>query len=122
MSNERECGNKETVIQYQIKEAYNYIKEHESKDGSEDRLDVCIIANLLRILATETSTRAAMKTVIRHLLELAEEDAFRISHDKWDDVIENAHDDEMFLSELVDWFKDHIDTFGENYGLDYPEE
>lgn len=32
-------------------------------------------------------------------------------------VAEKMHDDTTFLEELEKFFQDHLDTFGENYGL-----
>lgn len=35
---------------YKIDRAFKYVCEHESKDGSESSLEVCIISDLLRII------------------------------------------------------------------------
>ena len=47
----REAGNEniESVINYQIKRAKDYLTEHQSHDGCEDTLECCIISDLLRI-------------------------------------------------------------------------
>jgi hypothetical protein len=29
------------------------------------------------------------------------------------------HDDPIFFEDLLDWFDEHINVFGENYGLEF---
>lgn len=64
-----------------------------------------------------SSERESMKVVIRQLLRWAEEDGFKIPYEKWDDVIESTNNDDNFFLSLLEWFVDHMNDFGENYGL-----
>jgi hypothetical protein len=51
MTNETESlTGKEVKEQYQIDRAKEYLKNHGSKNGSEDTLEYCIISDLLRIM------------------------------------------------------------------------
>lgn len=56
--------------------------------------------------------REAMKEAIKfNLINIGMED------DVAANVAEKMHDDPTFLKELEQFFQDHIDDFGENYGL-----
>lgn len=67
--------------------------------------------------------REAMKETIRNLFSWLEEDkGISFTKEEIDNAVEIMHDDSQFLEELLDWFADHIDMYGENYELPYPEE
>lgn len=69
------------------------------------------------------NTREAMKITIRHLFEwLEEEKGVSFTKEKIDDAIYTMHDDATFFEGLLDWFEEHIEMFGENYGLTIDEE
>jgi len=54
--------------------------------------------------------RTAMKETIKFMLDqLGVGDA--------ESVAEKMHDDPTFLEQLEDFFQEHLDDFGENYGL-----
>jgi hypothetical protein len=66
--------------------------------------------------------REAMKATLRFLFELlAEEKDIKFSKEKVEEAIESMHDDDIFLHELIDFLENHLETFGENYGLDWEE-
>ena len=45
-----EIDRKEEMSGFQISEAQDYLRKHESKDGSESSIEVCIIRNLIKII------------------------------------------------------------------------
>lgn len=69
-----------------------------------------------------TTERASMKVIIRQLLRWSEEEGLNIPYEKWDEIINNAHDDDTFFTEMLSWFVDHMNDFGENYGLEFDKE
>jgi hypothetical protein len=68
-----------------------------------------------------SSERESMKVVIRQLLGWSEEEGLEIPYEKWDEIIEKAHDNEFFFSDMLNWFVDHMNDFGENYGLEFED-
>ncbi|WP_165921198.1 hypothetical protein [Paenibacillus albiflavus] len=54
--------------------------------------------------------RMAMKEMIKFMLE-------QLDVGNAESVAEQMHDDPTFLEELEQFFQDHIEDFGENYGL-----
>lgn len=54
--------------------------------------------------------RIAMKEAIRFMLE-------QLNVENAESVAEQMHDDHDFLEQLEEFIQDHIDTFGENYGI-----
>lgn len=66
------------------------------------------------------NTREAMKITLKHLFELLEEEKdISFSKEEIDNTIEAMHDDPIFFEDLLDWFDEHINAFGENYGLEF---
>ncbi|MFA5307686.1 MAG: hypothetical protein WC365_09615 [Candidatus Babeliales bacterium] len=63
------------------------------------------------------SEREAMKTVIKFLFTKMVEMGFNFTREQINKATEIMHDDDAFLEGLLDYFKDHIDTYGENYDL-----
>jgi hypothetical protein len=68
-----------------------------------------------------SSERESMKVVIRHLLGWAEEEGLNIPYEKWDEVIDKAHDNDGFFTAMLEWFVDHMNDFGENYGVEFED-
>jgi hypothetical protein len=68
-----------------------------------------------------SSERESMKVVIKQLLGWAKEEGLDIPYEKWDEVVDKAHDDDTFFTEMLSWFIDHMNDFGENYGLEMEE-
>jgi hypothetical protein len=68
-----------------------------------------------------SSERESMKVVIRQLLNWSEEEGLKIPYKKWDEVINNACNDDTFFSSLLEWFIDHMSDFGENYGIEFED-
>ncbi|MFZ5352763.1 MAG: hypothetical protein ACOZCL_08570 [Bacillota bacterium] len=65
-----------------------------------------------------TSPRTALKLTLRSLFEWIEEDkGVRYPKEQIDEAIEVMHDDENFINDLLDFFEEHLQTMGENYGL-----
>ncbi|MCV4233340.1 hypothetical protein OHJ21_19335 [Virgibacillus sp. LDC1] len=54
--------------------------------------------------------RIAMKEAIRFMLE-------QLQVENAESVAEQMHDDMDFLEQLEEFIQDHIETFGENYGI-----
>ena len=54
--------------------------------------------------------RIAMKEAIRFMLQ-------QLNVENAESVAEQMHDDQDFLEQLEEFIQDHIDTFGENYGI-----
>jgi hypothetical protein len=73
-----------------------------------------------------SSERESMKVVIRQLFNWLEDGTIVESRtfpkEQIDNAIEIMHDDPAFFEELVRWFADHIDNFGENYELEFDKE
>ncbi len=68
-----------------------------------------------------SSERESMKVIIRQLLGWSEEEGLNIPYEKWDEVIEKAHDNDGFFGSMVDWFIDHMNDFGESYGIEFDD-
>ena len=67
--------------------------------------------------------REAMKEVLKLLFEHYEERSeFSFAKEEIETAIENMHDDDEFLEQLIRFFADHVETYGENYGLEFPED
>jgi hypothetical protein len=62
--------------------------------------------------------RTAYKMVIKHQLEMLEDDGlWSFAEMQIDEITETLHDDYDFLEELKSVVEEHLETFGENYGL-----
>lgn len=65
------------------------------------------------------SLRQAFEQIIKHQLTLLRDEK---NIDLTDEEIEKAtkimSNDEQFHDELLDFFEDHINIFGENYGIE----
>jgi hypothetical protein len=65
-------------------------------------------------------TREAMKVTLKLLFELLEEEKdIKFTENEVKEAIETMHDDNTFFEDLLDFFEEHIETFGENYGLEF---
>lgn len=64
-------------------------------------------------------SRTATKVFLKLLFELVEEkgDEYRFNREQVEKAVEMMHDDDTFFDQLVDFFAEHIDDFGENYEL-----
>lgn len=69
-----------------------------------------------------SSERESMKVVIKQLLGWSQDEGLDIPYDKWDEVVDKAHDNDTFFTAMLEWFVDHMNDFGENYGIEFPEE
>jgi len=68
------------------------------------------------------STRDAMKITLKLLFEwLPEENGkkYEWTQEGIDNAVELMHDDDTFFRELLDFLAAHLDTFAENYGLEF---
>ena len=64
------------------------------------------------------NTRLAVKETIRFLFEKITEDGlYNFSQSEIDEAVEQMHDDDGFIEPLIEFFDEHINDFGENYGL-----
>lgn len=62
--------------------------------------------------------REAVKTILRLLFEnLEDEKCKSFSENKVTEAIEIMHDDDTFFDELLDFFDEHLEIYGGNYGL-----
>lgn len=64
------------------------------------------------------SEREAMKITLMHLFEwLDEEKGMHYTKEQREQAVDAMHDDPQFWDELLDFFAEHVEDFGENYGL-----
>lgn len=74
-----------------------------------------------------SSKRESMKVVLKNAFEWLEDGMGGTFETKTFDkqqiinAIEIMHDDSTFFEEFMRFFADHIDTFGENYGLEFED-
>ncbi|MEK4907491.1 hypothetical protein [Niallia sp. FSL M8-0099] len=62
--------------------------------------------------------RKAYKLVIKHQLELLEEDGrWQFAHGQIEELSEKLHDDVDFLEDIQDSIEEYLEDFGENYDL-----
>lgn len=98
----------------QIKDAEECEKmqeQGEDKDCFGCRCSVCIAQE-------QVSTREAMKVTLRHLFELIEDrEGISFEEEEKKEAIRIMHDNDTFFDELIDFMEEHIEVFGENYGL-----
>jgi hypothetical protein len=75
------------------------------------------IINHFRENPPAVSPREAYRTVIKHMFSHLKEEGRFDASPVIDEVVESMENDMQFLTELEDFFVDHLETFGENYGL-----
>ncbi|MEK5175107.1 hypothetical protein NST63_18070 [Heyndrickxia sp. FSL W8-0496] len=64
------------------------------------------------------SLREAYKMVIKHqLVMLEEEGRWSFGTNEIEELAEQLHDNEDFIDDLKDSIEEHLEDFGENYGL-----
>jgi hypothetical protein len=64
--------------------------------------------------------RDAMREVLRNLFEWLEDNkGISFNDEEIENAVETMHDDNTFFEDLLDFFEEHIETFGENYGLEF---
>lgn len=64
------------------------------------------------------STREAYETVIKsELEELANERGWDFGH--IGDIVDQISGDSTFHNQLTDFFEEHLEIFGENYGIEF---
>jgi hypothetical protein len=69
--------------------------------------------------------RESMKEVLKLAFEWLEEDIYgglEFTQKEVENAIEAMHDNDTFFEEFMNFFKDHIEMFGENYGLTIEDE
>lgn len=65
-----------------------------------------------------STERESMKVVIRQLLRWSGDEGLDIPYEKWDEVVNKAHDNDSFFTAMLEWFVDYMNDYGENYGLE----
>jgi hypothetical protein len=65
---------------------------------------------------TKMGLREAYKMVIKHQLELLEEEG-EWNFDNKEELAEQLHEEIVLLEHIQDTVEDHLETFGENYDL-----
>jgi hypothetical protein len=72
-----------------------------------------------RLMETQITSRKAFKETLSLLFDnLEDEKGIKFTKEQLSEAIEKMHDDSNFFECLLDFFKEHIEGFGENYGLD----
>ncbi|SFR15305.1 hypothetical protein [Desulfoscipio geothermicus] len=72
----------------------------------------------LALIPPQLTTRNAVKETIRFVFEhLQDRGLVKFTQKEIEEAIIKMHDDDIFFDELIDFMYDHIEDFGENYGL-----